>query len=189
MVYKISSEARSLEEAFFRKQDEKLIEELRRKEADQSRKKTLAEISGIADERVLDQLVEHDIHPETLAAFSLVPIIEVAWADGKIDTAEKDSVLHAVEHTGIAKDSVAFQIVQQWLQRRPEPTLLLLWKDYTRALMADLDEDARDQMARTVLQHARTVAEAAGGFLGMKRTSAAEEATLDSLAEAFKPAP
>jgi hypothetical protein len=72
------NEARSLEDVFFRNHDATLIEELRRREAVANRKKMLAEVLGIPDESVLNRLVEHGIHAETAAAFTLVPIVEIA---------------------------------------------------------------------------------------------------------------
>ncbi len=186
MPHEIFKEARSLEESFFLKRDAELVAEMRRRETLQTRKKALTEVSGITSEDVLDQLVEHEIHAETLAAFSLVPIIEVAWADGAIQSAEEAVVLRAVEGAGIQKESVAFQLVQEWLKRPPDPKLMKCWMDYTRALMSELTHEACESVRQTVLGHARAVAEAAGGFLGLGRVSHAEEKILRVLKEALE---
>jgi hypothetical protein len=176
----------SLEEAFFRKRDAGLIAELRRRETEQTRKKMLSELSGITNEEVLQQLIAEDIHAETLAAFLLIPILEVVWADGEVQPAERNVVLHAIEEAGIQKASVAFQLTEQWLERRPEPKLMKLWKDYTQELMGHLTPDAQECIKRTVLEHARAVAEAGGGFLGFGRVSSEEQGVLLALEEAFK---
>jgi tellurite resistance protein len=181
----IFAERRSLEEAFFRQRDAELIAEMRRLEALQTRKKALTEVSGITDDDVLKQLVAHDIHAETLAAFSLVPLIEVAWADGTVPPAERDVLLHAMEEAGIQKESIAFQLTAQWLERRPGPNLMKLWKNYTRALLAELTPEAGNRIKQTVLKHARAIAEAAGGFLGLGRISQKEEKMIRAVEEAF----
>jgi len=186
MSHEMSKEAFSLEESFFLKRDAELMAEMRRLETVHTRKKALAEVSGITNEDVLDQLVKHEIHAETLAAFSLVPIIEVAWADGAIQLAEEIVILRAVEEAGIPKESVAFQLTQEWLRRRPEPKLMQCWKDYTQALMSELTPEVREGIRQTVLGHARAVAEAAGGFLGLGRASHSEEKMLRVLEEAFE---
>jgi hypothetical protein len=186
MSHEILKDARSLEESFFLNRDAELMAEMRHRETVQTRKKALAEVSGITNEDVLDQLVKHEIHAETLAAFSLVPIIAVAWADGAIQLAEEAVILHAVEEAGIQKESVAFQLTQEWLRRRPEPKLMQCWKAYTQALMSELTPEACEGIRRTVLGHARAVAEAAGGFLGLGRVSHAEEKMLRVLEEAFE---
>ena len=112
MSHPVLKEARSLEEAFFFKHDAELVAEMRRREDVQTRKKALAEVSGIADEKVLDELVAHEIHAETLAAFSLVPVIEVAWADGTIQPAEEATILRAVEEAGVKKEGVGYQLIK-----------------------------------------------------------------------------
>ena len=186
MAHPIILETQSLEEAFFRKRDVELIAEIRRREALQTRKKILSEVSGITDENVLDQLVAHDIHAETLAAFSLIPVIEAAWADGEVQPAECEILIRAVEETGIPRESVAFKLFEQWLKIRPQPRLMKLWANYTRALMSQLTPDVQERLKQTVLGHARTVAQAAGGFLGLGRLSTKEEKVLNALEAAFK---
>ena len=184
MVY--NKEARSLEEAFFLKRDTELMEEMKRQEKLQTRKRALKEVSGITDEDVLNELVEHEIQPETLAAFSLVPIIEVAWADGTLQPKEREAILQAIEETGITKESIAFRLMEEWLEQRPAPRLLQVWKEYAGALVRELDAEASDGLRRTVIDSARSVAEAAGGFLGFGRISGPEEKMLQELESAFQ---
>jgi hypothetical protein len=185
MRHSIASETQSLEDAFFRKRDAELVAEMRRREATETRKRALAEVSGITDESVLNQLVAHDIHVETLAAFSLVPILKVAWADGKIQAAERSILLRAISEAGIPKDGIAYRLMQEWLEQRPAPKLMKLWRDYTQALMRQLPPEIGEPLKQTVLGHARAVAEAAGGFLGLGRISHQEEKVLAALEEAF----
>ncbi len=182
----IHEQSLSLETAFFRKRDAELIAEIRKREMGQNRKKALAEVSGIEDQSVLDELVAHDIHAETLAAFSLVPVIEVAWADGAIQPAERDFLLGAIVDAGIPRDGIAFRMMEQWLDEPPAPKLMKLWVTYTRALMSVLPPEAAERIRRTMLTHARSVAEAAGGFLGFGRVSKEEEKILQTLEEAFE---
>jgi hypothetical protein len=158
---------------------------MRERERKESRKKALMEVSGIADERVLDQLVAHDIHTETLAAFSLVPLIEVAWADGEIQKEEQSILLQAIREAGIPEDGVAYRLMKEWLTRRPEPKLMILWRDYARALMEVLSPEAGEKVKAMILGHARAVGDAAGGFLGFGRTSPREEKVLQDLENAF----
>jgi len=188
MAHPLFAEARlSLEDAFFRKRDAELIAEMRRREQVQSRKKALAEVSGITDDAVLDQLVAHDIHAETLAAFTIVPLVEMAWADGAIQTAEHRILLHAIEEAGIPKEGVSYKLMEQWLTRPPEPKLMNLWQNYTKALLAELPPEAGERIRQSVIEQARALAVAAGGFLGFARISSEEERVLRTLEEAFRP--
>lgn len=178
-------DAQSMEEAFFRHRDAQLIAELRKKEALKRRKKTLSEVSGITNDDVLDQLAAHDIQPGALAAFSLIPLIEVAWADGSIQPEERKLLFDALKKTSIPSDSIAFSLLDQWLADRPEPKLMKLWRTYTHELMSTLTPEAREGIRQTVLKHARIVAQAAGGILGLGRTSRQEEKVLRVLEEAL----
>lgn len=182
----IRAQSLSLETAFFRKRDAELIAEIRKRELGRNRKKTLAEVSGIKDQSILDELVAHDIHAETLTAFSLVPIIEVAWADGTIQSGERAVLLDAIAEAGIPRDGLAFRLMEQWLEEKPAPKLLRLWRNYTESLMGVLGPEAGERIRRTVLTRAWLVAEAAGGFLGLGRVSKAEEKMLRAIEKAFE---
>jgi len=71
---------------------------------------------------------------------------------------------------------------------RPGPNLMKLWQNYTRALMTVLPPETGESIKQTVLKHARAVAEAAGGVVGLGRISSAEAKILRTLEEAFQPA-
>jgi hypothetical protein len=177
---------RELEEAFFREHDEELLKALRHAEVTKERKKALADASGITDEELLDRLHEHDVCCETLAALSLVPLIAVAWADGNIDVKERSAVLSAAEQRGLAKDHAGYQMLESWLKKKPDDRLLALWKDFVAALSESLTAEAKAALKGDLLGRARSVAEAAGGLLGLgNRVSKSEQAVLDDLEQAF----
>jgi hypothetical protein len=186
MAHPINPETQSLEDAFFRKRDAELLAEMRRRAAMQTHKKMLTEVSGITDDAVLEQLAAHNIQADTLAAFSLIPIIEVAWADGEIQPAERALLIRAIEETGIPKESISFQLLNEWIKIRPERKLMKLWTSYTQALMAEMPAEVGESIKKTILAHARSVAQAAGGFLGLGRTSSREDKVLQILEKAFK---
>ena len=179
---------RSLEEAFFLQRDRELIETMRRNEEIAERRKALSEASGITDPRILDELSEHGLHAEALASLALVPIIEVVWADGHMHPDEHKAVLAAVEKHGIAKNSPAHTLVEHWLSNRPGPKLLKLWKEYVQALQPTLSPEGRRCLKESVISYARAVAEAAGGFLGLGKVSAEEQAMLKKLEQIFESA-
>ena len=63
---------------------------------------------------------------------------------------------------------------------------LATWKDYVRALAETMSAEDRRFFKGRVLDRARGVAEAAGGFLGIgSKVSAPEQKVLDELASAF----
>jgi hypothetical protein len=177
---------KALEEEFFAKQNQQLLRQLRETKATEAQKEALAAVSGITDAAVLEQLVALDVSSETLAALSLVPLVEVAWADGRLDAKEQSALLAAAEQGGLSKDNPSYQLFEAWLRERPSPKLLATWKAYVAILSSALDVPAKQALKQDLLGRARSVAEAAGGFLGLgKRISSAEQAVLTELEQAF----
>lgn len=175
-----------LEEKFFTARDQELLQALREKVASKERKKALAEASGIANEKLLDQLDELEVRGETLAALALVPLIAVAWADGSLDAKERQAVLAAAEQKGIAPGQTGYQLLARWLEQEPDEKLLAVWKGYAATFLQSLSEPARVALKNDLLGRARAVAEAAGGLLGLgNKVSKSEQAVLDELEEAF----
>ncbi len=177
---------KSLEEAFFSKQNAKLVEKLRAEQEAVATKEALAQISGIESEDVLDRLAELGIDASVWAAISLVPLVEVAWADGKVEEAERQSILRAAEASGIDPDSASRALLASWLDQRGDGRLLEVWEAFITGLCADLGAVERNALRDQVVGRARDVAEAAGGFWGLgNKTSALEEAVLVRLSKAF----
>jgi hypothetical protein len=177
---------KALEEEFFRRQEEKLIAKLRDEEQQREARRALSEASGISDDAVLDRLIQMGIGARTLAPLSLVPLVEVAWADGKLDPRERDAVLAAAKEAGLDPTSPGYGLLETWLSTRPDAHLQELWAEYTRSLCAALAPEDRAALRDEILGRARRVAEAAGGFLGLgSKVSRAEEQVLNELVKAF----
>jgi hypothetical protein len=176
---------RALENAFFAREQEALLRQMREADRTKSRKAALAAASGIADDAVLDHLVALDLAPEGVAALRLVPLVLVAWADGTLDIKEKAAVQQAAREAGLEQEA-ARALLDSWLSAPPPPALAEAWRAYVRSVAAGLPEPARTTLQRETLGRARKVAEAAGGFLGLGwNVSDAEERVLASLAQAF----
>jgi hypothetical protein len=176
---------RAMEEEFFRKQEKALIERQRAEQARKTARQALADAAGLADDAVLDRLVELGIHPDSVLALRLVPLVAIAWADGHMDARERQALLSGLTAAGLAPGSAAYGLVQGWLQGPPPPALLEAWSAYTTGLAAKLPPAERAKLRESVLGQARAVAEAAGGFLGVGKISTGEEAILRRLERAF----
>ena len=177
---------RALEEEFFRKQENALLNQLRTAQARESAEEALAAATGIRDSTVLHKLSTLGITSDTLLALGLVPLVAIAWADGTLDDKERRAIVTSLDAAGVVADSPAGQLVQSWLSNPPPASMLEAWSSYTSALAAELPPTDRHNLRDSVLGRARAVAEAAGGFLGFgNRVSNAEEALLQKLARAF----
>lgn len=177
---------RALEEAFFKKQHSKQLEKLRQQQEREETRRALVEASGIDDTDLIERLLSIGIHAETLAALTLIPLVEVAWADGHVDAREQEAIQKGAESTGLEPGSPSHELLRIWMRDRPAPELMESWQHYITALCAELSADQKLRLEERIIGHARAVAEAAGGFLGLgSKVSAKEEAVLQELQRAF----
>ncbi|MCZ6782479.1 MAG: hypothetical protein O7G30_04130 [Proteobacteria bacterium] len=176
----------ALEEQFFQKENERLRDALREKQESEEGRAALAMACGISNDAVLDALEKIGIDAGAMAAFVLVPLVAVAWANGDLEEAERRAVLDAAAETGVERGSDAFGLLEGWLEHAPSPSLLRAWLDYTRSLSAELDTARRQALKAELVGRAKQVAEAAGGFLGLtSKTSKKEQEVLDQIEGAF----
>ena len=174
---------RSLEDEFFRRENLRLVARQKELKETEMTRDALAKASGITDPAVLDQLLKLGIHAETVAALAVAPLVEVAWADGSLDTKERRTV---VERAGVPKGSAAESLLEAWLERRPDPKLLTAWTEMVKTMSAQLGRDEAERLRTSLLERARAVAAASGGIFGVgSKVSKAEEEMLAKLEAAF----
>lgn len=178
---------KALEESFFARENAKLLEKMKVEKSAGAAKEALAKISGLASDEVLEKLVGLGVEADTWAAVSIAPLVEVAWADGRIEDSERRAVLSAAEANGIQPGSPSFTLLENWLSRRPDGRLLEAWRGFIVGLCTELTQSDRDALKDQVVGRARTVAVSAGGFLGLgNKVSTEEDVILKELAEAFE---
>jgi tellurite resistance protein len=179
---------RSLEDEFFRREDQRLLARLNELKAVETTRAALAKASGITEPAVLDALLGLGIRAETVAALSVVPLVEVAWADGSLDARERGAILEGARQSGIAPGSTAHGLLEPWLERRPDAKLLTAWIQLVRDIRDRLGAEEAARLKASLLDQARAVASASGGILGLgAKVSSAEAAMLARLESAFAP--
>jgi hypothetical protein len=178
---------KALEDMFFRQADHVLIEKKRQLEKTERSLATMSKVSGISSEIVLRKLIEMNVQLDVLATLSIIPLIEMAWADGKIEDEEREAVLKGAETYGLLKDQIGYNLLEQWLGRRPPAGLLESWVYYIRGLCPLLSGAERETLKTDFIQRARAVAEASGGSRGKKsKISLREHDVLAKLESAFE---
>jgi hypothetical protein len=176
---------RALEQAFYPASASGHREQLRLREQELAAVPALREASGIADDALLRRLAGLGIRVETLAALTMIPIVEVAWADGSMDARERDAVLAGATSAGIEPGSPSFGLLELWTLDAPAPDLVQAWRAFIAALGGELDPAERARLAEKIVGRARAVAEAAGGARGRGAVSPEEERVLQELGRAF----
>jgi hypothetical protein len=182
----LSERRKALEDEFFAKENERLRQKLHEREGLADVKEDLHRVTGIDDDAVLERLAELGVKADTLAAIALVPLVEVAWADGKLQENEKGALLSAAKDAGIDQRHPAYELFANWMIHRPAPQMLDAWTAYVRGLAVHLDTAQRDDLREKLVGRARQIAQVAGGFLGLgNKISPEEEAALGMLERAF----
>jgi hypothetical protein len=182
----LNKRGQNLEDEFFHKEDQRLIAKLRELKAKEVTREELSRISGIKNTAILDRLIQLGIHAETLVALSIVPLAEVAWADGAIDAKEEQAILDRAAEAGVTPGSTSYDLLKSWLERRPEPRLLTAWIDMIQGVSENLTAEQVEALRAGLVERARTVASASGGVLGMGKISSAEAEMIRQLESAFR---
>ena len=178
----LAKRGQALENAFFVKKDQELLKAFQAKLDSEK----LSELTGITDADVLDQLESLGVTSQTVAALGLVPLIEVAWADGRIADEEKAAIVKAAEKAGITPESPSGQLLKSWLDAKPGPELRDGWKQYVGGLKSSLNDASLRAIKAGVIGRATEVAKAAGGLLGIGAMAPLEKNAIRDLESAFE---
>lgn len=177
---------RALENQFYEKENQEKLAAMKRKLDAQSSRDELRKASGMTDEAVLDRLVALGLRGNTIAALSLVPLIQVAWADGTIQDNERTAILQGAHGKGLEEGSDGYELLQSWLSRQPGDALFTAWEAYIKALASQLNDEQNRLLKNQIVGFAKLVATAAGGILGFGKVSASEEKVLHRIEAAFQ---
>jgi hypothetical protein len=184
----LGDRGKSLEDAFFRKENERAIQHLREMQQRTTSREGLSKVTGITNEEIIDRLVALGIRPEIVTALAIVPLVQVAWADGSLDAKERQVVLERAEKSGIAPGTADHDLLRSWLDKKPEPRLLAAWTEMVRGLSEHMSPQELASLKAGLIERAKAVARASGGFLGMGAVSIAEQNAIDRLESAFQSA-
>jgi hypothetical protein len=179
--YSLKKQAKDLEEAFFAKENERLLRELQAKAKVEEKRKALSAVVKTKDPAVIDHLIELGVGPESVLAVELVPLAAVSWADGRLEDKERNAILKAASERGVEPGSANFTMLEVWLREKPNERLVDAWKKYARGIWEQLTEHERVLMREGIVGKAREIAEAAGGFIGVRSISPQERALLEEL--------
>ena len=177
---------RALENQFYEKENQDKLAAMKRKLDAQASREELRKASGMTDDAVLDQLVVLGLRGNTIAALSLVPLIQVAWADGAIQDNERTAILQGAHGKGLEAGSDGYELLQRWLERQPGDELFSAWEAYIKALASQLNDEQNRLLRNQIVGFAKLVATAAGGILGFGKVSASEEKILTRIEAAFQ---
>ena len=169
---------RALEEEYFHRKERELIEKMRQKAAADAARDALGAKTGVADAQLLQDLHELGYTPETLSLLHVVPLVQMAWAEGHVSMRERDLIIEAARARGIESGSAADQMLAGWLAARPSDELFTTTMRAIGAMLGSRPQEEREAGTRDLLAYVSSIATASGGVLGFGAVSAEERAVL-----------
>lgn len=157
---------RAHEEEYFQKQNQALIKALKHKLEVEAAADGLGASTGITDHALLERLANFGFDAETAAVIHLVPLIEVAWADGEIQGNERDLLLEAAAAHGIVSGPAKDKF-DAMLASAPSVELLDAAIDFIKALLVALPDAESEQACLGLTELSYKIAEANGGIFGL----------------------
>lgn len=182
----LSRRGRALEDEYFWKKDRALIEKLRQAGAAERARHDMGARIGSDDPEMLQELQALGFTPDTVILLPLVPVVQMAWADGSVAAAESGLIVKLARSRGITEGSAADRLLSEWLTRQPGPQVLASAMRLIRGVLAAQPADHPDLTADDLVRYCESIAEASGGIFGIHRISADERALLTTIAAGLK---
>jgi len=175
-----------LEEEYFHRKEREIIEKMRVRAAADEQRRRLGQETGVANDDVLHDLQDLGYTPETVMLLHLVPLIQIAWAEGGITQKERDLIVKAARSRGITAGSPADQQLDLWLAQRPSDELFEKTLRAIRTILQAQPDDARAASEKDLLSLASAIANASGGIIGFRAVSDEERQILAHISEELK---
>lgn len=173
-----------LEEVYFRKRDQELVEKLHRRRARQAEHQRMAEIVGISDQDVIDALQDLGYTAKTVQLLYFVPLVQIAWSEGGVADRERATMLNLATTHGIEAGSLAQQQLIQWLSVKPSEQFFEDNLHAIRVIFASLPPEQRESKRQQLLDSCHLIASAVeGGIMGRAQISDAESLLIDHIAK------
>jgi hypothetical protein len=161
---KLKQKGHAEQNLYFRKKDEELLQKLRRRVKLGDLTSALAEKLQIEDPELLNRITDLGVTLETGPALLLAPLVQVAWAEGKVTGREERAVLAIAEERGVAKGSPSHKKLEEWLATRPSDALFTAAVEAIRLGLSVCPEDERNERIKGMVALCRQVAGSSGGL-------------------------
>src|SRR5215470_8713559 len=125
-----------LEEEYFGRKNQELIEKMRRQRAREADRQKMSEMMGVNDQEVLEALQDLGYTSETIQLLHIVPLVEVAWTEGGVADREREMIFKIAKARGVQPGGVAHDMLSHWLENKPSERF---FENSLRAIRVVLD--------------------------------------------------
>lgn len=173
--------------ADLRQKEDQLLAKLGKLKAEA--KDQLSEETGISDEEILNDLQGLGYTRSTIEnLLPLLPLVEVAWAEGNVTDKERERVLELAARRGIMPDSPEYQQLTEWLREKPADEFFRRTMRIIRAFLNTLAPAKRSYHRTKVISDCLSVAKASGGLFGFgNKISDVEMEMMEKIIEDMQP--
>ena len=180
----IQERGRSLEDDYFRKKDRELVEKIQRAaDADRARA-DVGRAAGLSDPALAQELLDLGFTAETVTLLPIVPILQMAWAEGGVSESERELIVRFARSRGISEGSAADRQLTLWLSSRPGEAVFARAGRLIRAVLDSGSDSGLN--ADDLVAYAEKIASASGGVFGIGKISSEERKLLAGLAADLK---
>jgi hypothetical protein len=117
----------------------------------------------------------------------LVPLVQVAWADGELSFRESKRIRELANIRGLAEGTPAFDLLERWLSRGPSDEFFLRTLSGIRNLLSVLRLEKLDAVKQDLISCCPYIAQGSGAILGLGKTiGSAEQKLLADIATALE---
>ncbi len=170
---------RALEDEYFHRKERELIAKMREKAQADTARHELGAKTGVADAQLISDLQELGYTSETISLLHLVPLVQMAWAEGNVSMRERDLIIEAARARGIESGSAADAQLKGWLTMRPADALFTTTLRAIGAMLASRPESEREAGRKDLMSYLTSIAAASGGVLGFGAVNDQERAVLE----------
>jgi tellurite resistance protein len=133
---------------------------------------------------VIRALADLGMDEHSVQALPLLPLVQVAWADGEVQDGERKLIESvAAQKFGLGEEGQ--RLLNNWLRYPPSPTYLERGKA-ALLMVAKRGGELDESVLEDVVALSKKVAKSAGGLFGIGSVSASESEALAEIASALK---
>lgn len=169
---------------FFRRLDRERLDRARRTSALDEERRELGALTGLRA-RDVDALQARGFTPETIALLPLVPLIQLAWAQGHVTDGERAMIVQLARDRAIPDGGPADQQLAEWLCEPPRAEVFAGASRFVGAMLQRSASVVDGLTADALVEYCERIA-AVSGFLALGRVGVEERELLTRIARDLK---
>jgi len=176
----LGDRSRSLEGEYARRLDREGLDRARRLSALVNERRQLEELTRLPQGDV-EALQAHGFTPETIALLPLIPLVQMAWAEGGVSDPERTIVVQFARARSIPDGSSADHQLAAWLSNPPRTEVFAGASRMVSTMLDTRASIANGLTADELVELCERIAAASGGFLGFGRIGVSERELLTTI--------